>query len=192
MTFVTYRITGVTPLLQHNPQGMQRQQETDARGNKFILTGPEEAEVNAYRAEDGSIYHPSSAFRSALLAAAKGHVLQVPGQRRAPGAAGVLSGILLTVEEKTPLLDPNTGERITTFRVDTQRVVIQRSAVLRSRPRYEPWGALLAFEIEDGIIPFDVVDDFMSRAGRMIGVGDFRPERKGPFGKFTAARESTI
>jgi hypothetical protein len=190
MTFVTYRITGTSPLLQHNPAGMQLPPPVAANGRPIPRTGLEEAEINAYRAEDGTIYHPSVAFRSALLEAAKGSNIIVPGSKRPIAAKAIVSGSVSLVDERTPLLDPDSGARLTAFVLDTQRVVIQRNAILRSRPKYVSWGAILGFEINEGFIEgLAVIDGFMTRAGQLIGIGDFRPQRNGIYGRFSAQRE---
>lgn len=70
--------------------------------------------------------------------------------------------------------------------VDRRRVTIQRNAITRSRPAVkEGWEATMQFQI---LIPEyisqDLLHEVASSAGRLVGVGDFRPT----FGRFQVTK----
>ncbi len=44
---------------------------------------------------------------------------------------------------------------------------------------------LLSLEIDSDFIPADMLITLFNRAGRMIGVMDYRPEKRGSFGRYT-------
>lgn len=64
-------------------------------------------------------------------------------------------------------------------------VGIQRSRVLRSRPRFDNWEATFEFEVLDDVLDLAAFAAYVDTAGRLHGVGDGRPH----FGRFTATTE---
>jgi hypothetical protein len=73
--------------------------------------------------------------------------------------------------------------------VDTRAVCIPSTGgrILCHRPKFNDWA--IEFEIDsDGTIADDLLRDVVDAAGRRVGLGDFRPARKGPFGKFVVTR----
>ena len=73
------------------------------------------------------------------------------------------------------------------YEIDTRRAVVQKQGILRSRPKLPP-GWNLSFEVNvDDDAPAElcrILPDIFAEAGRRVGLGDFRPEKRGPFGKF--------
>lgn len=57
---------------------------------------------------------------------------------------------------------------------------------MRNRARFQPW-ALTALVLVDetGLEP-DRVAEIAELAGRLIGIGDYRPEKRGIYGRYTA------
>jgi hypothetical protein len=49
----------------------------------------------------------------------------------------------------------------------------------------ETWSVSLDLQIDDEILPSDHVHAILSDAGRRAGLGDYRPQRGGPFGRFS-------
>jgi hypothetical protein len=65
--------------------------------------------------------------------------------------------------------------------------VVQRQGILRSRPLLKNWE--LDFDLvvnEEDVDPkfIPVLRPICEEAGRRVGLGDFRVEKNGPFGKF--------
>jgi hypothetical protein len=44
---------------------------------------------------------------------------------------------------------------------------------------------MMPFEVDDVIGKVTILEEIGNMAGRMVGVGDFRPEKGGPFGRYT-------
>ena len=62
------------------------------------------------------------------------------------------------------------------WELDKQQVLIQRSRVMRSRPRFDKWE--LEFQIENldsTNIEFNTIKQVLENAGQFIGIGDYRP-----------------
>lgn len=56
--------------------------------------------------------------------------------------------------------------------------------IMCHRPRFDDWRASLTLEVDDSMFSEALARELLDLAGKRIGVGDFRPERKGPFGRF--------
>ena len=59
------------------------------------------------------------------------------------------------------------------------------SADLRYRPELMNWSAILRITYDNGLISPSQIASLFYRAGYSVGVGDWRPERDGDFGRFT-------
>jgi hypothetical protein len=73
------------------------------------------------------------------------------------------------------------------YDIDVRRAVVQKQGILRARPLLKKWE--LEFDLlvnEEDVSPdfFPVLRMIVEDTGRKVGIGDFRVERNGPFGKF--------
>jgi hypothetical protein len=55
---------------------------------------------------------------------------------------------------------------------------------MRYRPKYERWTMEFALEIDETLIDVSTTQILLQEAGVQTGIGDFRPQKKGPFGTF--------
>jgi len=169
-------IVGTAPVLLHSTAGMLAVAPAGVKTKP--VTGLEEAERGAYRDADGHLCLPTVAIGRALFQAASG--IKV-GKLTARAA---LAGVFLD-GEFVKLLGPDTGKPITDFEVDTRFVCVQRGRVPRSRAKVPAWAASLTFGYDEGLIDEQAIRELLSRAGSIIGVGDYRPSTGGgPFGRF--------
>lgn len=174
-----YRIEGVSSLLMHSPRAMMEGRPAGAAVRR-IPTPEEEAEKGAYRDEQGFLYLPSAAFKASLMHGAGGRRIGTTAART------VLAGAVFTTEPNTYLTDPETGAGLRDYRVHVARVVVQRASVLRARPEIERWACVLELEVDLDFTNPRQVEELLNIAGRISGVGDFRPERRGPHGRYRA------
>lgn len=175
MIEISFRTIGVSPLLMHSAAAMVA--PAAGVGQKRIPTPTDEAERGCYRLPSGQLYLPSIAFRASMLGAAKGRRI---GKQ---AARGVLSGAMFTAALHVPL-ENEKGKPLTDYEVDVQRVVVQRQGVMRARPRIDAWTGVLQLEYDADFLKEDWLREFLEIAGKTIGVGDYRPERGGPYGRF--------
>lgn len=70
--------------------------------------------------------------------------------------------------------------------VDTRAVVIPatKGRILAHRPLFYDWALEFTAELDTSIVQESLLREIVDAAGKRIGLGDFRPARKGPFGKF--------
>src|SRR5690606_17610249 len=73
------------------------------------------------------------------------------------------------------------------FEVDSRSVVIPSTGgrVMQHRPRLDDWELSFTLDIDEEMFSEKTVRLLVSDAGRKIGLGDYRPQRKGPFGRFS-------
>ncbi len=70
----------------------------------------------------------------------------------------------------------------------TVPVVVQRSRVLRTRAKFDPpWSCRFTLSADDELVRRDWLERWLDIGGRRIGLGDWRPERSGQYGRFTVS-----
>jgi len=177
LTEYKFKVTGQFPLLTHNPASMSV--KTGPKTKK-VPSAEDEAEAGTYRDEEGRFCIPSVAFRSALLTGLKGKKVGKVG------AATVFRPAVFNADEMTVILDAKTMKPITSYVIDARRAMVQRNGIIRRRPRFEGWAAIVRFLIDEEITTPQQIAEHLNIAGTTTGVGDFRIERNGQFGSFTA------
>jgi hypothetical protein len=81
------------------------------------------------------------------------------------------------------------------FRLLVKPATVGATKHIRVRPMFGQWSCAGTFEIEDddaSILNKSALVDLFSTAGRLVGLGDWRPsspKRPGPYGRFTATVE---
>ena len=134
-----------------------------------------------YRNEKGEIAVPSEYFRQAIISAAK--FKQDPRSPR-KSAMDLFKAGIATLGELCSfgVNDPDY--------MDRRRVVVQRSGITRVRPAMAiGWKCEASFQIllPEYINP-QLMNDTLQYAGRIVGVGDFRPS----FGRFQITKFKVI
>jgi hypothetical protein len=160
-------IEGTAPLLMHrwNTEAVDEKSKA-AKGSKAKKT--DDIESYVYRCDNGNIGIPGFYLRGAIIGAAKYH--QDPRSPRKSAQDLYKAGVVAL----TDLADTGCA---TWDEIQQHRVKVQMSAITRSRPAlFKGWRA--SFELSvltpEYIAP-DVLNGIIQEAGRLIGVGDFRP-----------------
>ena len=84
-----------------------------------------------------------------------------------------IKGIMLPIKTKgwevdeRPVRIPATGGRILAY-----------------RPKFNDWQLEFDATLDTDIISVNLMREIIDDAGKRIGLGDYRPDRKGPFGKY--------
>lgn len=184
MKTYTARIEGTTGLIQHR---FGEQAEGDSSATTRLIgssrgTPREEAEKVSYRYPNGDLYHPGAAIARLLREAGANH--KVKGSRRSVKFA--IPSAVIILDDTIGLINPDTDAPLNDFEVDSRPVVIPstKGRVMRHRPRVDRWAMTFRLEIDDDLLPPDFINQLLSEGGRKVGLGDFRPERGGPFGRF--------
>lgn len=172
-------IEGVTPLLMHKMSisGLSNKSRRTAETDYSI-----EWKQAAYLNEQGHLVCPSSNIEAMLMNTCKSRKIGKHAESK------FMSQI--TVQEFEPAIHMN-GNPITldiieeNKWIDVRSVVIKRNRVARNRICI-PAGWKLQFNlvVKTPMMPPDEIRDLIETAGELVGLMDYRPEKKGKFGQF--------
>jgi hypothetical protein len=180
-TFIA-TIEGTTPMLQNRFDETAEMADANSRKVHIRKEDPREvAERAAHRNADGHLFFPGAAIARLLREAGSAHKQR--GSRKS--LRYIIPAAILVQEEKIILRD-SFGEPITDFEVDSRSVVIPstKGRIMRHRPRLNSWACEFTLEIDDDTIDPVLAHQLLVEGGSKIGLGDFRPEKGGPFGRF--------
>jgi len=164
---VTIRIVGSSDMLFHrwNVEGIDEKSKA-AKGSKAKKT--DDVESYVYRNADGFLCLPGEYLRQSIIHAAK--FRQDPRSPRKSAMDLFKAGV-------TSLTDLGSlGVKEWSYE-DRRRVMIQRNGITRTRPAMlKGWKAEFTLcVLLPEYIPPDVLHDTLTQAGKIVGVGDFRP-----------------
>lgn len=193
---VTLELESISGLLMHNPAGSMGgagDGTTATRSGKKIPKPYDEARAALYvntgdsraTSEPVQLFLPADALREAAMIAAKSF-----RDRTRRGNASYEQRFTASVFLSTDrfLLEDPDGKPITSddehWNVHTKRAVVQGNGIMRSRALIRDWACTAEFEYDaDTIHPPDIAM-IIKQAGKFPGVLDYRPSKKGPFGRF--------
>ena len=134
----------------------------------------EQAEIAAYRdPENNSLYIPGVAVQRALIGAA----VYSKGKGRASLQKQVAACVLVSPERIH--LGTNT------YTIDSRPVVVPatKGRIIRHRPRLDEWQMTFEIEWDPVLLTKKQLRTIVDDAGSRVGFLDFRPEKKGPYGR---------
>lgn len=182
---IAIELSGVTPLLM-NAFTDQAQIEATA-ATRSSLTGDrgtpqEQAESGMYRDNHGEPCIPGPNLFRCIIDAGKffkAGKSKVTTQKSSliPSCVELLE-LTIPVKHRQP------------WKVDTRPVRIPATGgrILRHRACFDDWQLGFTVNLNQGEMGEKLFREIMNAAGRKIGIGDFRPDCKGPFGKFEVTR----
>ena len=162
------RIRGTRPLIMNkfNP-------ETTRRRTGDLPDPIEEAKKAIYRDENGKIAIPTYMIKASIRNASVDY--RIPGKGRKTYKDYVRAGILFE-EEYVPLKNPDGKNPEEAWEVDLRPMVVQRSRIMRARPKFKEWVLEFNVKIIDPILTPDALKRFIMDAGKYKGLGDSRPD----------------
>lgn len=185
MQTIQVQIEGLTPLLIHR-FGEQSEQQKATRRIKSINPDPrEEATKHAYIAKDGTFYFNAFSIPACMGNAGANH--KGTGTRKS--LRFVVPSAIRVTSDSITICNGN-GKPATDFEVDSRPVTIPatKGRIMRHRPRFDKWSASFSLLINDDLLDPATAHVLLNEAGLSIGIGDFRPEKRGPFGTFRVTR----
>ena len=173
---VTIGIEGVADLLFHR-YSVEAVEEKGNAAKGSASKKTDNIESYVYRCENGNIGLPGEYLRQSIIHAAK--FKQDPRSPRKSAMDLFKAGVIC--------LDAVADLGVAKWHYeDRRRVVVQRSAISRTRPAMRAgWQAAfqMMINIPEYISPH-LLNEVLSNAGRLVGVGDFRPT----YGRFQIVR----
>jgi hypothetical protein len=180
---------GLTPLLMNRmSESTLESLRTKVKAAKTKQIGNsrtprEEAESKVYT-HGGAPMIPGENLMSCLIAA--GVYCRLDGKRQvSTGKSTVLPGLMQLQDFALPLLLPD-SKKAAKWEADVRKGTNPNGgeAVAICRPRFDAWSFSTRITIDDATIGENTIRELWDIAGKRIGIGDFRPARKGVFGQF--------
>ena len=186
MIHITVEIQGESPLLCN--RFTDEAKEKIGKGTSAVTaagskgTPRERAERTLYIGASGKPVIPGPNVYRAIIDAGRFHKA---GKEKITTAKSSLvpAGIWL-LDVECSLTNPDCSDP--QWEVDARRVVIPATggAVMAYRARFDSWRLKFSLDVDDKMFDESIVRALVDDAGQKIGLGDFRPSRKGPFGRF--------
>ena len=170
-------ITGITPLLQNKPEAYGFDEQWVEK--KVSEDWEKEALKKLYVNSNGIIYQPATHLEMSLIEAGK--KIKVKGQGKATYSK--LFGSMVSIDTLEILHKKQEYEIFKTLVV----IPSTKGRIMRYRPMFKEWVLEFNITFEDEI-PSEVIKEAFEIAGKYAGIGDWRPQKKGKFGKFQVTK----
>lgn len=186
---VKITIRGTEPLIMHSAYGLNPRtelaQEKAAITSKPLRNRTEsenarlaivECLLSFWIDDSGEITIAPEAFRKCLETAA----------RKLKQGGDVREGLIVTRPafkyDRSKL--GNTPEEVAHKAQFVTSVVVQGKRMERVRPKFDDWSATFSVEYDDELVDRAKLERWIDIGGRRIGLGDWRPEKSGRYGRF--------
>jgi hypothetical protein len=172
-THFSLRLHGTSPLIVDAfSEDAKRKLAASQDGSPKQKPGPRdparEFENSQYHREDGTYGVPKLAFRKAFQSAAI-RMSEVKGTEMLAAFQIDTPDEMLPLEADAP-----------TMRTD--HVVRVGRGNLAYRAEFYPWAVTIPLKLDESVVSLDQFVDIAARAGMGVGIGNWRPEKKGDFG----------
>ena len=176
MKKIKVEIEGIAPLLINRFLDKQISEKIKKRNAEVKEIPVEEKlyEIN------GKPYIPARYFEACLIEAGKQQ--KIAGKGKATYSKYI--GATVSIEEEAILLKPGNWKPFTISAVNP----MTRGRMMVTRPKFDKWGCSFTIICEDDDIAIDTMEKILAYGGSFVGVGDWRPDKKGKFGKFRIVR----
>lgn len=132
--------------------------------------------------KDGHIFIPPMSFKMGLDTAAKMLGRKIPGKASATYSKFFLSGVLVINGPVLPLTMDEVGCDRIFANADGVRGSGKR--VWRLFPRIDEWEAKVEYHVLADEITPELFEDHLRQAGDFVGIGRFRPQNGGFYGRY--------
>ena len=139
-----------------------------------------------YIGDSDEVGIPSMALKMATDEACKRLGIQIPGKRSSTYAKYFVAGQIC--EADVPLGIRRDDLEPITIWANSDGVRGSGKRVKRRFPYIRDWSAVARMAILDDMIPIPVYEKCFREAGRLIGIGRFRPEKGGLLGRFEVVK----
>ena len=181
MKQINVTIEGVTPLLCNRFTDKQMMSATNGTSISTVGdrgTPREIAETKLYPGHDGAPMIPQpNVFRCIIDA---GTYFKAGKSKITTLKTSLIPACLAINEIEVPI------KHHEPWTIDTRAVRIPSTGgrISSHRPCFHDWQLSFSLELDETVIGIKLLREIIDMAGKRIGLGDFRPACKGPFGKF--------
>ncbi len=181
------RVKGQSPLLIHkftdgDAQAISAGTSSSARGREKPLPR-EQATERLYTDSQGRSVIPGPNVFRAIIDAGR---FTKSGRSQITSAKSSLVPAAIVLTDLECLIEDEHGKPCVTWEVDSRSVVnpSTQGRVMCHRPRFDAWFLSFTMIVDGAMFSDKLVRQLVDDAGSKVGLGAFRPARKGPFGRF--------
>jgi len=174
----TYEVTieGVSPMLMNRPSQLDIGEKSKT-AKRETETPAEIAEHKLYKDSKDKIYIPATWFQGTIVEAGKQKKMMGRGSSKANYSKVAGSGVEINPFEIM------LAAKWKVFSILAVNPTTHGRNVLH-RPQFDKWGVKFDVTFDEAVIEVSVMKELFDIAGKSVGVGDWRPAKKGRFGKF--------
>jgi len=132
--------------------------------------------------ENDNIVIPPIAFKMALDKSSKMLGMQIPNRGKSTYSKHFLAGIMAPVGITLPI-KKNDAKKIS-INANSDGVRGSGKRVVRHFPQVESWSGEIEMYVVDDTVTESVFEKHMQEAGKLVGIGQYRPENGGTCGRF--------
>lgn len=189
-------IKGVTPYMQHRMDDQKLEDWEKKRGKiieraELALDDVVRAEFHCYRnLKTGKCYFPIEHLMGAFIGG--GGYLKSKVGTKTKSMKSIVAGMfqVTSFDAKNPdqieIPEWETIDKRTALnnKVSARIIVI--------RPKWNEWQIKFILKVDEDTITSATIKDIVESAGKYVGVGSFRPEKNGRFGRFDVLKLEEI
>lgn len=176
------KIKGKTPYMQHRMDDIKLEEWEKQRGQIIERADVAKedvvrAEYHSYRNTKGKYFIPSEQIRGSLINAGTMHKSKVGNARK---SMKNIVAAMFFVEQEENLIEPQK------FDIDKRSAVNRniKARVITVRPKWNKWTTTFQLNVDNDTITNQTIKKIVEDAGNYIGIGSFRPQCNGMFGRF--------
>lgn len=154
---IQVKITGIRPLLQN----AFLDEVAEKKGK--IYNDHDEAEKRLIKDSEGNIVQPALHIESCMIRSAADFKFKGRKTYKDLFKSGVFVDPLFIPHENAAWV------------IDKQRVVVNRAAIFRCRPRFDSWSLDFSILVREERIQPAIIETILLQAGKFHGIGDYRP-----------------
>jgi hypothetical protein len=173
-------VEGTSPILLHRFSGSGEIEKKTRRVHIATEDPRTLCEASVYRDDEGGLCLPGSAFARLIREAGGAHKQR--GSRKT--LKYIVPAAMIVTDELAPLFLTDRLTRASEFEIDARPVTIPatKGRIMRYRARLNAWSTKVYLRINDNILDEATIRMLLGEGVQQQGLGDFRPEKGGPFG----------
>jgi hypothetical protein len=178
------KVKGITPYMQHKMNDQKLAEWEKQRGKIIERDGLSDephvtAAFHAYINKDGEYFMPPDHFKQSFIKG--GAFVKAKVGNTTKSMKNIVAGMWRIQEREIPFRKFD--------EVDTRSAVNKnvKARIIVHRPLWNEWDAEFTLLIDDDSrngVTVETINSIISYAGRYLGVGSYRPEHTGEFGRF--------
>ena len=193
------KIRGIKPIIQHNgaagldtrsPANIEKAEIARKRGSNRTITDDErlrelECQVSLYLDTSGAPTIPEAAIRACIETAAR-KMKQGPQVRE-----GLIVTEVVSFDYDRERYGVTADELGKTAQF-TVPVKVGQARIERTRAKFDEWELTFRLDTDEELVDQSQLASWLDIAGRRIGLGDWRPEKSGTYGRFETVSIKSI